>query len=221
MPNKKITNPSGGNIPDEFSWLDEATPTVAAENEGTGDFDLSLELAEILASFSPPEPLDAQSQLTQNGIRPEEGASGQDEHGQNKKPASSTENTAQREYYRHLLHWRVAIVNKGGGKNDIYHGRTHDLSLHGVSILLEQNITFASEVVVLLAVPPINIGQRETILEITCNTKYTLLDSLHSQFRLEMKFVHFKGDGKKLLSDILSKRHIPKQELNPYASLKN
>lgn len=133
-----------------------------------------------------------------------------------RKRASSTGDLGKRKHYRHPLHWRVAIVNKSGGKNDIYHGRTHDLSLSGASILIEHNVFFTSEIIVLLAVPPMHQGQKETILEIQCSVMHTVLDSAQSQFRLGMRFIHFKGNGKQILSDILSKRHVPKQEANPY-----
>ncbi len=116
-----------------------------------------------------------------------------------------------RKHYRHHVHWRVAIVNKNSGKNEIYHGRTHNVSTSGVSILADHNIFFTTEVVILLAIPPMHQGMKETILEIQCSPTHSVLDSEHGQFRLGMKFSHFKDDGKRILSDILSKRVIPKQ----------
>lgn len=121
-----------------------------------------------------------------------------------------------RKHYRHPIHWRVAIVHKIGNKNDIYHGRTHDLSLWGASILVDRNIFVMSEVVMLLAIPPVHPGHKETIVEIQCRMAYTVLDSEQSRFRIGIRFLSFKGDGKKLLSDILSRRAIPKSEPKPY-----
>ena len=129
----------------------------------------------------------------------------------------STENGPEREgrdrrkHHRHPVHWRVAIVNKNSVKNDIYHGRTHNVSISGVSILADHNIFFTTEVVILLAIPPIHQGLKETILEIQCSPTHTVLDSVCGQFRLGMQFTHFKEGGKRILSDVLSKRHIPKQ----------
>lgn len=117
-----------------------------------------------------------------------------------------------RKHYRHPIHWRIALVHKNGDKNDIYHGRTHDLSMWGASILVERNIFVMSEVVILLAIPPLHMGQKETIIEIQCSMVYTVLDSEESQFRIGMRFLNFKGEGKRILSDILSKRLIPKSE---------
>ena len=132
-----------------------------------------------------------------------------------RRPSASGEH-GRRKHYRHPLRWRVAVVNKSGGQHDIYHGRTHDISLSGASIMLERNVFFTAEVVILLAIPPMHQGQRETILEIQCNVMHTVMDSASGLFRLGMKFVHFKGEGKQVLHDILSKRHIPKQDTKPY-----
>ena len=123
-----------------------------------------------------------------------------------------------RKHYRHPVHWRVAIVHKKGDKNDIYHGKTHDLSVWGASILVDHNIFMMSEVVLLLAVPPLHMGQKETIVEIECRMAYTVLDSEQSQFRIGIRFLHFKGEGKHILSDILSKRAIPKSEPRSYGA---
>ena len=115
-----------------------------------------------------------------------------------------------RKHYRHPIHWRIALIHKNGDKNDTYHGRTHDLSVTGASILGDHNIFVMSEVVILLAIPPLHAGQKETIVEIQCNMVYTVLDSEQSRFRIGLRFLHFKGDGKRILSDILSKRALPK-----------
>jgi len=126
-----------------------------------------------------------------------------------KRSAAAAEH---RRLYRHPIHWRVALVHKNGDKNDIYHGRTHDLSTGGASILVDHNIFVMSEVVLLLAIPPLHPGQKETIVEIECRMAYTILDSEQSQFRIGLRFLHFKGEGKRILSDVLSKRVIPKSE---------
>lgn len=171
--------------------------TTDSAVEGSAISDLSDDIADLLANFSAPKAAETPSQA---GPAPVGGAMGK------------------RKHYRHPVRWRVAIVNKGEGKNDIYHGRTYDVSLSGISILLDHNIFFTTEVVVLLAIPPMHQGLKETIVEIQCVLTHSVLDSVHSQFRLGMKFLHFKGDGHKVLSDVLSKRHIPKQDSNPYVS---
>ncbi len=217
MSNENITDPAVGNAFNELSNASEVSQPATTDVDGSDTFDLSRELAELLASFTPPESIELPSQTRQTNVMSIEDANiTKDESVYQKHPLSIGGNIFKEENYRHPLHWHAAIVNKSSGKHDIYHGRTHDLSLNGASILIERNVSFTTEVVILLSIPPMHLGQKKTIIEIECSTKYTLLDSVHGQFRLEMKFVHFKGDGKKILSDILSKRHIPKEERNPY-----
>jgi hypothetical protein len=67
-----------------------------------------------------------------------------------------------------------------------------------------------SEVVLLLAIPPLHAGQKETIVEIQCSMVYTVLDNEQSRFRIGLHFLHFKGDGKKIIANILSKRAMPR-----------
>ena len=129
------------------------------------------------------------------------------------KPASrvAAQKTAEhREHVRHPVHWRTAIIHKNVDRNDIFHGRTYDLSVNGASILIHHNI-FRPEVVMLLAVPPLHAGQKETLIEIHCHMVYTVLDSEQSQFRIGLHFLSFKGDGKNILTEILSKRVVPSQ----------
>ncbi len=134
---------------------------------------------------------------------------------QRKRSVGTAEN---RKHFRHPIHWRIALVHKKGEKNDIYHGRTHDLSLWGASIFVDSNIFVMTEVVMLLAIPPLHQGLKETIVEIQCRMSYTVLDSEESRFRIGIRFLHFKGEGKRILSDILSKRVIPKSEPSPYGT---
>ena len=165
--------------------------------DGSATFDLSQDIADILAAFSAKKTATAPSQSRQNHVNIESG---------------------KRAQYRHPVHWRVAIVNKSSGRRDIFHGRTNDVSLSGISILLERNVIFTSEVVVLLAIPPMHQGLKETIVESRCALMHSVLDSVYHQFRLGMRFNQFKGEGHRLLSDVLSKRHIPKQAPNPYTN---
>lgn len=136
-------------------------------------------------------------------------ADAREEGFQRLRPGSGVEN---RRHYRHPVHWRVAIVHKNGDKNDIYHGRTHDLSAWGASVLLNHNIFVMADVVVLLAIPPNNPGQKEIIIEIDSRMAYTVLDSDQQLFRIGIRFLKFKGEGKRILADVLSKRAIPKPE---------
>ena len=212
MSDKNIIGTATGHAPDALQKPGEACLPSTTNIEEIDDFDLSKELADLLALCPPSEPAEEQSP----NASIEDTNIAIDESIYPKNPASIDGNLAERANYRHLLHWDVAIINKSSGKHDIYHGRTYDLSLNGTSIFIERNISFTSEVVILLSIPPMHLGQKKTILEVNCSTSYTLLDSAQNQFRLEMKFVHFKGEGRKILSDILSKRQIPQGKPRSY-----
>lgn len=161
--------------------------------EKGGGFDLSHDISGILESFSLKKSTAAPRQPRQN-------------------PGSA--DLGRRAHFRHPVRWRVAIVNNSGGTHQIYHGRTYDMSMSGISILLEHNVIFTSKVVVLVAIPPMHPGQKEIIVEVQSSLMHTVLDPVHNQFRLGMRFINFKGDGQKILSDILSKRYIPEQASN-------
>jgi hypothetical protein len=172
------------------------------------NFDVSLELLELLESISKPKPMRSASQARQAGLKKEDTCVNQSD------PLYFWNDLNKRKHDRLPVHWRAAIINKGIGKNDIYHGRTHDLSLSSVSIFIEHNIFFTSEVVLLLAIPPMHQGKKETIVETQCSTTYTLLDSAHGQFRVGMKIMQFKGDGKAILEDILTKQRTTIEALS-------
>jgi hypothetical protein len=74
-----------------------------------------------------------------------------------------------------------------------------------------------SKVVMLLAIPPSIPGQKETIIVIQCRMAHTVFDSGKGQFRIGMRFLSFKGESKKILSCLLSKRAIPESNPTPYA----
>lgn len=133
---------------------------------------------------------------------------------QRMRSARSVEN---RKHYRHPIHWRVAIIHKNGDQNEIYHGRTHDLSLGGASVFVDHNIFMDTKVLMLLAIPPNLPGQKEIIIEAECRMAHTVFDSGKGRFRIGMRFLGFKGAGKKILSYILSKRVIPESDSRPYA----
>ena len=112
----------------------------------------------------------------------------------------------QRKHPRYRVHWRVAIVHGKEGKHEIFHGRTHDLSISGASVYSDHNIFVEEPVSVLLAMPPLTAESREKIVEIRCRMVYTVLASSHHQFRIGLHFLHFKGEGRNLLLENLSQR---------------
>lgn len=115
-----------------------------------------------------------------------------------------------RKIRRHPVHWRVAIIRKTHGKTDIYHGRTHDISVSGASVHADQNIYLEDTVVMLLALPPQFPGLKEQLIEINCRMQYTVISD--GRFRIGIQFLDFKGEGRALLSEYLSQRVIPEEK---------
>jgi len=110
----------------------------------------------------------------------------------------------QRTYPRHLIDWRVAVVNENDADRKTYHGRACNISLGGVSILCEHNIFFAESVILLLSMPSRSPGSRPRIIEVTSQTLHTVLVLNQPQFRIGFRFLKFKRDGKRRLEEYLT-----------------
>ncbi len=111
-----------------------------------------------------------------------------------------------RKHPRYRVHWRVAIVHENRGRSEIFHGRTHDLSLNGASLYSDHNIFVEGEVTALLAMPALKSGEPEKIIEIHSRMAYTILAANHHQFRIGLHFLRFKDEGRKLLAENLGNR---------------
>lgn len=110
------------------------------------------------------------------------------------------------------LHLKVAIVYKrrsDGSPHPTYHGRTHDVSTSGVSVLVDYNVFTDEEVTVLLAVPPTHQGMPERIIEIQARMVYTVFSCDHDTFRIGLSFRRFKRNGRAQLNQLLERCHFP------------
>ena len=104
-------------------------------------------------------------------------------------------------YKRYLVKWRMAIVYEGGMGKKTFHGRVNEISLGGLSIHCDHNVFYEGKVILLLALPPLNAGTKEKILEISCRMNYTILSQ--KLFRIGLEFVDFRTGDKKLLEERL------------------
>lgn len=102
---------------------------------------------------------------------------------------------------RYLVKWRIAIVYEGGTGKKTFHGRVNEISMGGLSIHCDHNVFYEGKVILLLALPPLNAGAREKILEITCRMNYTILSQ--QLFRIGLEFVQFREGDKRLLEERL------------------
>jgi len=109
---------------------------------------------------------------------------------------------------RYVAHWRIAIVYEDDEKNEIFHGRTYEVSLKGASIFSDHNIFFTGRVTILLAVPWYRGKQKEKIIEIKGRMVYTILSSDGHQFRIGLQFLSFKEGEERYIAVGLQDRRL-------------
>ena len=100
---------------------------------------------------------------------------------------------------RYAVHWKVGIMYKKDEKNEVFHGRTFEVSSTGTSFLSQHNIFFGGEVTALLALPWYRDNQTEKIIQIRSRVIHTILSSENQSFRTGLQFLEFKGDTGHLL----------------------
>ena len=110
---------------------------------------------------------------------------------------------------RYPLQLRVAVVyhqHEDAATRPTYHGRTLDISVDGLSVLVEHNVFHEGEVTVLLALPPVHPGIPQKIIESTAKMVYTVLSSEHDTFRIGLVFRKFKRNGRQQLRTAIAER---------------
>lgn len=113
-----------------------------------------------------------------------------------------------RVHQRFPMQWEVVVVFDEADNRPKFHGRTHEISVEGTSILTDSNIYATQSVTVLVAIPPLHTGQRKTIIEARARMRYTVHSSSHGRFRIGFHFESFKGDGRALLMSSLTERAL-------------
>lgn len=115
---------------------------------------------------------------------------------------------------RYPVRWKIALIFDEEEHKPTYHGRTHDLSLSGTAMLTDVNVYTTAPVVILLAPPPLHKGHRQKVIEIKARQAYCVYSGETACFRLGFQFVHFKGDGLKVLKERLT-HHQPVRKHTP------
>lgn len=109
------------------------------------------------------------------------------------------------------LKFKVAIVyhqHQDKATRPSFHGRTHDISVQGLSIVVDYNIFNEGEVTILLAIPPAHVGMPQKIIEATAKMVYTVFSAEHDAFRIGLTFGQFKRNGRELLRTVIDQRRI-------------
>jgi c-di-GMP-binding flagellar brake protein YcgR len=109
------------------------------------------------------------------------------------------------------LKFKVAIVyhqHEDKATRPTFHGRTHDISTQGLSIVVDYNVFNEADVTLLLAIPPAHIGMPQKIIEATAKMVYTVFSSDHDAFRIGLTFGQFKRNGREFLNAVIAQRRI-------------
>lgn len=120
-------------------------------------------------------------------------------------PDSGTEE--KRGHPRFLVNWKVVVMNEVNGKREFFHGRAHDISMGGLCLYSENNLTFTNSILVLISVPPHSAKRKPHVLEVHSKISYTVLASNVRQFRIGIRFVKFKNGDKRYLEEYLAQRY--------------
>jgi len=96
-----------------------------------------------------------------------------------------------RGFPRFLVNWKVVVMNEVNGKRSFFHGRAHDISMGGLCLYSEDNLTFNNSILVLISVPPESARHKPHVLEVESKVGYTVLASIVSQVRSGIRFVKF------------------------------
>lgn len=116
-----------------------------------------------------------------------------------------------REDRRFPLRLRVAVVyhrHRDEATRPTYHGYTNELSVSGLSVIVDHNVFSEDEVTVLLAIPPEHHGVPKKVVEATVQMIYTVYSPDHDAFRIGMAFKDFKEDGPQLLTEYVQRRMV-------------
>ena len=106
---------------------------------------------------------------------------------------------------RGSIHWRGLVVTEENGRRRTAHGKTHDVSLTGVSVVCDLNLPLFIPVTVYLLVHPGDHVHPQLMVEVQGKIMNSVLSSKQGGFRLGILFTKFAGYSKDLLQ-----KHLPK-----------
>ena len=120
--------------------------------------------------------------------------------------AADRERADRREGLRLRLHLRLAIVypeHDGRPVQPIYHAETHDICISGLSMVVDDNVFHEGAVNVQLTLPPVHPWASQEIVTATAIMTYAIHSSKLNAFKIGMKLLGFKADGKERLQAAL------------------
>ncbi|MGP1675699.1 MAG: PilZ domain-containing protein [Burkholderiales bacterium] len=116
--------------------------------------------------------------------------------------ASQWDHAERRQALRVRLQLRLAIVypeHQGRPVRPTYHANTHDLSMTGLSIVIDDNVFHEDVVTVILTLPPEHGWASQKTITATARMTYAIYSSKLNGFKIGMAFLEFKESAKELL----------------------
>ena len=107
---------------------------------------------------------------------------------------------------RGRLQLRLAMIypqRTGHPDRPMFHGKTCDIGMSGLSIVVDYNIFQEGEVAVVLALPPAHAGAPRKVVTATAEMTYAIFSSKLDAYKIGLAFRMFRGDGKRLLEAAL------------------
>lgn len=105
----------------------------------------------------------------------------------------------------------VSVVyhqHKNAVTRPTYRGVTSDVSMHGVSIVVDHNIFTSDDVTLLIGLLPQHPGGSRKIIEVIARMVYTVYSPQHYAFRVGARFKEFKRNGRALLAANIEQRMV-------------
>lgn len=112
------------------------------------------------------------------------------------------ESADRREAPRARLRLRVAIAypeREGRPAQPIYHAKTHDICMSGLSLVVEDDVFHEGVVTLTLALPPEHDWASQKDIRATARMTYAIHSSKLNGFKIGMTFLEFEGDARELL----------------------
>ncbi len=131
----------------------------------------------------------------------------------NMMETSQWNNADRREHPRSSLRLKLVVLypqTDGRPARPMFHGKTHDISMSGLSLVVNYNIFQEGEVKVVLALPPAHAGVPRKVVTYTAEMTYAIHSSKLDAFKIGLAFRAFRGEGRALLKAAL--QHALKQE---------
>ena len=119
---------------------------------------------------------------------------------------SKWNNTDRRGVPRGRLQLRLAMIypeHPDRPPRPMFHGKTCDISMSGLSIVVGYNVAQQGEVAVVLALPPPYPGAPRKVVMSTAVMTYAIYSSKLGAYKIGFSFRNFRGDGKSLLESAL------------------